>query len=149
MSEKILSTPSHSKFCIGVWIKLQSFIKIEGRGQLKMCYEYRILFCHIGSKKIMEKSIFFIRMIWFQRVRKMLKCFPQVTKVSSSGYSKLQPQHGVEHIIETKIRAQPALARGHYSGRSVPRLKVSSERWSGRKLSAAAWEVQRRRRCTW
>ena len=31
----------------------------------------------------------------------MLKKFPQVTKFSSSGYSKLQPQHGVEHVIET------------------------------------------------
>ena len=30
-----------------------------------------------------------------QRVRKMLKNFPQVTKVSSSDYSKLQPQHGI------------------------------------------------------
>ena len=36
-----------------------------------------------------------------QQRSNILKNFPQVTKVSSSGYSKLQPQHGVEHVIQT------------------------------------------------
>ena len=41
---------------------LKIVIKIEGRGQLKICYEYRILlhWKFVGNK-IMEKSIFFVR----------------------------------------------------------------------------------------
>ena len=45
-----------------------------------------------------------------QRVRKMLKNFPKVTKVSSSGYSKLQPQHGMEHILTLETCGLPATA---------------------------------------
>ena len=39
-----------------------------------------------------------------------MKNFPQVMKVSSSGYSKLQPQHVVEHVIE-RGDSRPARSR--------------------------------------
>ena len=41
---------------------LKIVIKIKGRGQLKICYEYRILlhWKFVGNK-IMEKNSFFVR----------------------------------------------------------------------------------------
>ena len=57
-----------------------------------------------------------------QRVRKILNNFPQVTKVSSSSYSKL--------VIETGDLCQARFVRGRCLGRSVPRLNMSSEQWS-------------------
>ena len=36
-----------------------------------------------------------------QQLRKILENFPQVIKVISRGYSKLQRQHGVKHVMET------------------------------------------------
>ena len=41
---------------------LKIVIKIEGRGQLKICYEYRIwLRWKFVGNNIMEKNIFFVR----------------------------------------------------------------------------------------
>ena len=46
------------------------------------------------------------------RVQKLLKEYPHVTQVSSSGYSKLLPLHGVYHHIDTgKSRASRSRAR--------------------------------------
>ena len=46
------------------------------------------------------------------RVQKLLKEYSRVTQVSSSGYSKLLPQHGVYHHIDTgKARASRSRAR--------------------------------------
>merc|ERR1711911_519752 len=45
-----------------------------------------------------------------QKVRQLLRDFPRVTQVSSSGYSKLRPQHGVYHEINTG-NAQPSRSR--------------------------------------
>ena len=42
-----------------------------------------------------------------RKVRQLLRDFPRVTQVSSSGYSKLRPQHGVYHEINTG-NAQPS-----------------------------------------
>jgi len=46
------------------------------------------------------------------RVQKLLKEYSQVTQVSSSGYSKLLPQHGIFHHIDTgEARASRSRAR--------------------------------------
>ena len=51
------------------------------------------------------------------RVKKLLKEYPRVTQVSSSGYSKLLPQHGVYHHIHkgegqaSRSRARPLLGK--------------------------------------
>ena len=48
------------------------------------------------------------------RVQKLLKEYSRVTQVSSSGYSKLLPQHGVFHHIDTgeaRSRAQPLFGK--------------------------------------
>ena len=45
-----------------------------------------------------------------RKVKQLFREFPEVTRVSSSGYSKLMPQHGVEHEIRTD-GAQPSRAR--------------------------------------
>ena len=45
-----------------------------------------------------------------QKVQQLFREFPQITRVSSSGYSKLRPQHGVQHEINTG-GAQPSRSR--------------------------------------
>ena len=45
-----------------------------------------------------------------RKVKQLLRDFPQVTRVSSSGYSKLRPQHGIQHEINTG-GAQPSRSR--------------------------------------
>ena len=45
-----------------------------------------------------------------QHMKNILCDFPKVTRVSSSGYSKLQPQHGVEHILTLETCGLPATA---------------------------------------
>merc|ERR1712026_127309 len=45
-----------------------------------------------------------------RKVKQLFREFPQVTRVSSSGYSTLRPQHGIQHEIHTD-GAQPSRAR--------------------------------------
>ena len=55
------------------------------------------------------------------RVQQLLKEYPRVTQVSSSGYSKLLLQHGIYHHIHTgearasRSRARPLFGKKHRS----------------------------------
>ena len=76
-----------------------------------------------------------------QRVNNILRDFPQVTRVSSSGYSKLQTQHGVEHIIETgdarparRHRARPLFGKKRAAAEKEFRLLSAGGRVSASDL---------------
>ena len=67
-----------------------------------------------------------------RKVKQLFKEFPEVTRVSSSGYSKLMPQHGIQHEIHTG-EAQPSRARAaafrEEAGRCQARVRRDAEGW--------------------